>query len=131
MRLTHLASGRLVRFTELFDQTRKLWPDVIDVADGELRDGDGGYFPNLSKLWSGAETQAKTIGPWHDLMVWAQFCGLHRAACSVVTAGGTYVGFTDVDCQYVKEKLIESLNADDSGYESIRSQFVDDADAES
>lgn len=120
-----------VKFTALFNQTAKLWPDRIEIADGELRDDDGGYFPTLSKSWNEAETNGNSIGPWHGLMVWAQFCGLHQAACLALRDGASHVDFDVIDRQFVKQKLLDSLHSEDGGYGSMRNEFVDDADPES
>ncbi len=54
--------------------------------------------------------------------MWAQFCGLHQAACVALSNGTSHVDFDVVDRQYVKEKLVESLHSEDGGYDSMRNE---------
>jgi len=118
-----------VKFNVLFNQTAKLWPQRIDIADGELRDDDGVYFPGLNTFWNDAETNGNSIGPWHALMVWAQFCGIHRSACAALRNGDTSVKFGDIDIQYVKQRLLDSLHSEHGDYGSMRDEFVDDGES--
>ncbi len=44
-------------FESLIEITIKLYPKVIDISDGELRDGNGFWSENLSDAWDNAENQ--------------------------------------------------------------------------
>lgn len=87
------------------------WPKVIDISDGELRNDGGGYFPILSQAWNKAEASTDKWSEWHQLMVWALFCGYHKLACESLSNNQTKILFSDIDKKYVEQKLSESLFA--------------------
>ena len=63
----------------LISKGLQLWPESIDISDGELRSGGGFFSHNLSAAWS--TTEDNVCGD-NDLnfMVWAIFRVLHEAA---------------------------------------------------
>lgn len=45
----------MANIEELINYTLKLFPDEIDISDGELRSDSGFFSQELSKTWQGAE----------------------------------------------------------------------------
>lgn len=62
----------------LIEHTLTLFPDSIDISDGELRNDNGFFSKNLANAWHGAEDRNGVIGNDVDLMIWAIFRFLHR-----------------------------------------------------
>jgi hypothetical protein len=103
---------RNMKFWQLYQETMQLWPSSIDISNGELQK-DGGIFPNLSKIWTEVEDQTATSTEWSQLMVWAIYCGWHKAALISFRAGQREVDRRQLDEVYVEYKFSECFYADD------------------
>ena len=62
----------------LAEKTLVLFPDIIDISDGELRSDNGFFSKNLSDAWHKAEDKNGITGNDVDFMIWAIFGLLHR-----------------------------------------------------
>ncbi|MCG9024857.1 hypothetical protein LH462_01545 [Laribacter hongkongensis] len=98
-----------MKFSKAYRESLRFWPTVIDISDGQLQEGDKGYFPLLSKCWDIAESHADTWSEWHKLMVWAIFCGLHKTAINSFRLGAKKINKHKIDKSYVEYKFSESL----------------------
>ena len=117
-----------MKFSRLLKEGRLFWPSEVRIDDGELRDGGGGYFPTLSKIWDDVEATQSKINEWHNLMSWIVFCGFHKAACERRSSGAASpVKFSELDRRYMASGFAENLHVT---YPSLprhmRSQYVDD-----
>ena len=90
-----------MKFSRVFKETKLLWPRKIEISDGELRSDNGGFFPQLSKVWDQAEERAESWSDWHQLMVWCIFCGLHKLSRESLERNETSVSIQDIDKGYV------------------------------
>lgn len=77
---------------------------------------EGGYFPQLSRCWDIAEELASTWSNWHQLAVWATFCALHSRARANLLNGERELRKSQIDLDYLVERISDSVLADYSGY---------------
>lgn len=116
-----------MKFSRIFKETRLLWPREIEISDGELRSDNGGYFPQLSKVWDQAEERAELWSDWHQLMVWCIFCGLHKLACESLEKKEVSISIQHIDKRYVQSKFKENLFSNGSGYgQQMKRAYVND-----
>lgn len=117
---------KLMKFSKIFAEAQRCWPYQIDISDGELREGGGGYFPTLSKIWDVAELNSKHLSEFHQTMIWAIFCGFHRNAVSDLHTGGKVVCKKNLDLNYVEHKFSESALNGGPYYKQVRNLYVND-----
>jgi hypothetical protein len=116
-----------MKFSRVFRESARFWPATIDISDGELREGGGGYFPILSKACTNAEDYALSWSEWHQVMVWAIFCGLHKQAVQAFGTGQKIIHRDEMDKSYVEFKFSESIFAIHPSYpRQIRRAYVND-----
>lgn len=115
-----------MKFTKIFSEALRCWPHEIDILDGELRGGSGGYFPTLSRVWDVAERDSKHLSEFHQTMVWAIFCGLHKMAVSDLRSGGRVIRKVHLDLVYVEHKFYESALNGGRYYKQVRKLYVND-----
>jgi len=107
-----------MKFSRIFRQATLFWPAQIDISDGELRDGSGGYFPQLSRIWNSAESHTDGWSEWHKLMTWAIFCAFHKAAVANFRANKSIVTKKELEMSYIVARFEESLFAPNPSYPS-------------
>ncbi|MBV7534922.1 hypothetical protein KW842_03980 [Duganella sp. sic0402] len=115
-----------MKFTKIFSEALRFRPHEIDISDGELRGGSGGYFPTLSRAWDVAEKHSKRLSEFHQTMVWAIFCGLHKKAVSDLRSGGRRIRKVHLDLVYVEQKFSESALNGGRYYKQVRNLYVND-----
>lgn len=94
----------------LIKDTVKLFPEIIDISDGELRDDDGFFSWELSKAWHRAEESTGTTGKDIDFMIWSIFRVLHRKSRENFSKEIYSVSLSDIDMEELKkeyQKVIE------------------------
>src|SRR5262249_10229800 len=115
-----------MKFTKIYAEALRCWPREIDISDGELRKGGGGYFPTLSRIWDTAEENSKHLSEFHQTMVWAIFCGLHKTAVSDFKAGNCVIHKEHIDLVCVEHKFSESALNGGPYYKQVRLLYVND-----
>lgn len=113
-----------MKFTKIFAEALRCWPHEIDISDGELREGGGGYFPTLSKVWDIAEKDALHLSDFRQIMIWAIFCGLHKKAVVDFESGDQLISKADIDLVYVERKFSESALNGGRYYKQVRNLYV-------
>ena len=116
-----------MKFSRIFRETKLLWPAEIEISDGKLRPDNGGYFPQLSRVWDQAEERAESWNDWHQLMVWCIFSGLHKLACESLEKNIDSINIQYIDRKYVQSKFQENLFSNSCGYgRQMRRVYVND-----
>ena|SRR2546425_646711 len=105
-----------MKFSRVLRESLRFWPVQIEIADGELQPGGGGIFPALSRAWDFAEECAGSWSEWHQLMVWAIYCALHKRACQAAANSQITVLKSEIDRAYLEHKYSESLLSSKSTY---------------
>lgn len=62
----------------LMERALRLFPDSVNISDGEILSGNGFFSKNLSSAWHEAEDRNGAAGNNVDFMIWAIFRLLHR-----------------------------------------------------
>ena len=83
----------------LIKDTFKLFPEIINISDGELRDDDGFFSCELSKAWHRAEESTGTTGKDIDFMIWSIFRVLHRKGRENFVHGIYCVSLNEIDME--------------------------------
>ena len=83
----------------LIRDTFKLFPEAIDISDGELRDDDGFFSQELSKSWHRAEDKNTVTGNDVDFMIWSIFRVLHRKSRKNFAHGIYCVSLNEIDME--------------------------------
>lgn len=117
-----------MKFSRLYNESKLFWPSEIPIEDGELREGNGGYFPSLSLTWQKAESAQHKINDWHEIMSWVIFCGFYKAACEHLKSGNlSPVKISELDQPYMATRVIESLSIPYGSWPKyMRGQFKND-----
>ena len=89
----------------LIVSTLRLFPDIIDISDGELRNDNGFFSKNLSDAWHEAECRNGVVGNNVDLMIWAIFGLLHRKSREnylkgIYTVTLSEISISDIEKEY-------------------------------
>ena len=112
-----------MKFSELYNEAIKLWPDEIDISDGKPLE-QGILFENLSFIWNKVETKAKKMGEWFDLATWIIFGNFHDIAKQGFQIGLKTVSKNQIEVEKVKSDLINNLKLE--GYEDMLKEFESD-----
>ena len=93
----------------LIERASALFPDSIDVSDGELRSDNGFFSTNLSDVWHSAEDKNGVVGNDVDAMIWAIYGLLHRKSREnylkgIHTISLNEIGFDNIEKEYFKVK---------------------------
>lgn len=115
-----------MKFSEYLESNLRLWPETIDISDGELLPGDGGLFPNLSSIWEGVERKTEAEGEIESLMTWAVFCGLHERAIELRKKKVLVLDKRTIDLAVVREMFNESFYLPENEYQTFHEHWIDD-----
>ncbi len=99
----------LENIERLIQDTLKLFPEEIDISDGELRNDNGFFSQNLSKAWHRAEESTGTTGCDIDFMIWSVFGMLHNMSRENFAKGIYYVSLNDINYEELKLIYIKAL----------------------
>lgn len=115
-----------MRFSQLYNSTLALWPDCIQIDDGELIGDEGGYFPKLNKVWGEVEQKSRSISEWHGLMVWAIYGTLHSIAKRKINQGFKEILLKEIDAQEVENIFRQNLLSPDAGHGEMKNEYIND-----
>ncbi len=93
----------------LVKDTFKLFPEIIDISDGELRGDDGFFSWKLSKAWHRAEESTGTTGKDIDFMVWSIFRVLHRKSRENFAKEIYCVSLNEIDTEELKMEYQKAI----------------------
>ena len=93
----------------LIKDTFKLFPEIIDISDGELRDDDVFFSWELSKAWHRAEESTGTTGKDIDFMIWSIFRVLHRKSRENFAHGIYCVSLNEIDMEELQMEYKKAL----------------------
>lgn len=102
------------KFVEkLIEKTFELYPQVIDISDGELRGKKGFWSENLSDAWHNAMDLNVPYSEDLDLMIWAVYGELHTKSRDNFKKGIMAVNLSELRNNKVSRRYIKSwLKAD-------------------
>ena len=102
------------KFVEkLIEKTFELYPQVIDISDGELRGKKGFWSENLSDAWHNAMDLNIPYSEELDFMIWAVYCELHTKSRENFKKGIMAVNLSELRNNKVSRQYIKSwLKAD-------------------
>jgi len=103
----------MTNIQKLMTDTLKLFPEKIDISDGESRSDNGFFSQNLSHAWHIAENQNDISGNDFDFMIWSIFKLLHKISRKNFANGIYFVSINDIDLKELKKsikKQFENLN---------------------
>lgn len=102
----------------------KFWPSEIDISNGKILDGGGGYFLGISEAWNQAESATENESALVQLMIWGIFCAYHKKAIENYQKGIKKVSLIELDLDYLKNRVEESLfNPEADDYSEIRKEY--------
>ena len=100
---------RLVIISELISKCINLFPETIDISDGDLRGDDGFYSKNLSNAWDDAE-KGVVAGSDIDFMIWSIYKILHRLARKKFQNNGYQMLISEVNIEDISQEYIDVIN---------------------
>ena len=116
-----------MKFSRIYRETKLLWFRDISIEDGKLHANGGATFPELIKVWDRVEITAENWNEWHQLMVWCQFCGLHKLAKEAFSNNQYSINFDDINLNYVESTFRENLFSTNARYKrQMRRAYVND-----
>jgi hypothetical protein len=109
-----------MNFKEIYSKCTLVWPESIDLSDGELiEETKGFYSENLSLAWDRAEELV--TDEWQSLMVWIFYQELHKKAIEYFMLGRHSLKVASIDLSILEHSYIDTLN--EEGYEKMLNQF--------
>ena len=93
----------------LINDTVKLFPEIIDISDGELRSDNGFLSSQLSQAWHRAEESTGTTGSDIDFMIWSIFRVLHRKSRENFIKEIYCISLNDIDMEELKKEYQKVL----------------------
>lgn len=90
----------MIRFAEILEKGRQLWPLNIDVQDGKLINDGGFISKNLINAHDRAEYLQEQKYPtehWGDILIWAMYKTIFDAAVKKFTDGTYQVRVDEID----------------------------------
>lgn len=104
------------KYENLIEYTLSLYPDEIDISDGELRTDTGFYSKNLSDAWHGAEDINEDGREDVDFMTWSIYGVLHRKCREDFRKGIYKIKLSDLSIETIikvhKEKWMDTFSAE-------------------
>ena len=94
---------------KLIQDTLKLFPEEIDISDGELRNDNGFFSQKLSKAWHSAEDKNAITGNDVDFMIWSVFGLLHKMSRENFSKGICSVSLNDINHEELKQEYKKAL----------------------
>ena len=94
---------------KLIQDTLKLFPEEIDISDGELRNDNGFFSQKLSKAWHSAEDKNAITGNGVDFMIWSVFGLLHKMSRENFSRGIYSVSLNDINHEELKQEYKKAL----------------------
>ena len=94
---------------KLIQDTLKLFPEEIDISDGELRNDNGFFSQKLSKAWHSAEDRNAITGNDVDFMIWSVFGLLHKMSRENFSKGIYSVSLNDINHEELKQEYKKAL----------------------
>ena len=100
----------------LIEQTLSLFPEYIDISDGEALEDNGFWSKNLSGAWYGAEDKNGDDTNDVSYMIWAIYRLLHRKSRASYLQGVYTVhldsfSFQEIEREY--DKVMAEVDASD------------------
>ncbi len=93
---------------KIIDSTLDLYPQFIDISDGELRSKKGFWSKNLSDAWHNASDKNKPYSEKVDLMIWAIYCELHTKSIKNFKLGINKVDLSELSHLEISKRYIRS-----------------------
>lgn len=113
-----------MRFSEIFEQSALLWPEVIDIRDGKLIGSEGGLFPGLSIAWNEAEREAYLLSELHGLMSWAIFSALHARARELFSQSSFSLQLSECERSDIQRRFEENLFSPTAELEELQGSYT-------
>ncbi len=96
----------------LLNETIKLYPEIIDISDGELRGKKGFWSKNLSAAWHNAEEINEPYSQEIDFMIWAIYGEFHAKSIENFRKGIESVSISELSrSEIIKRYIKDSLKA--------------------
>lgn len=88
-----------IKFAELLQEGKSLWPESVFIGDGQLLDNEGFVSDSLVNIWDKAEQMQEKKYPndlWHELIVWSIYRTVHRTAIDMYSKGQRSFNINDI-----------------------------------
>ena len=103
-----------------------VWPERIDISNGEIREDVGGFFPELSVIWDQIEKEEEKKSSLHRLFSWSIFNGFHQLARTEKNKNNSEAIKSDISLGVVYEAFKESFYEKENGWIEDYPDFIDD-----
>ena len=97
----------------LIETTLALFPDSIDISDGELLSGNGFFSKKLSDAWHCAEDRNGAMGNDVDFMIWAIFRLLHTKSRKNYSKGIYTVTLNEISIDSIENEYNKVIKESD------------------
>ena len=97
----------------LAEKTLALFPDIIDISDGEVMDDNGFFSKNLSDAWDKAEDRNGVTGNDVAFMIWAIFGLLHRKSRENYLKGIYTVTLNEISIESIEKEYKNVIEESD------------------
>lgn len=94
----------------LVDETIKLYPETIDISDGELRSKKGFWSKNLSDAFHKAEDLNVSDSTETDFMIWAIYGELHTKSRENFSKGIKSVSVLELNRSKIIKRYIKDCS---------------------
>lgn len=111
-----------MRFSELYANLIKEWPEEISISDAQPPSKSGQYFPTLSRINDEIEEKIDfTNDNWSSIGHWAFFQAFHAEAKRLYCQGDAILITRSVPLESINARIIENLKGE--GWENERASY--------
>ena len=111
-----------MRFSELYANLIKGWPEEISISDAQPPSESGQYFPTLSRVNDAIEEQIDFANDnWSSIGHWALFQAFHAEAKRLYCQGEVTLKTRAVPLESINARIIENLKGED--WENERANY--------
>jgi hypothetical protein len=112
-----------MKFSELYVNLIKEWPEEISISDAHLPSKTGGqYFPTLTRIKDEIEDKIDFKNDnWSAVVQWAFFQAFHAEAKQLYSQGETALKTRAVPLECINSRIIENLEGE--GWENERASY--------
>ncbi len=93
---------------KLIEKVFALYPQIIDISDGELRDNNGFWSANLSDARHHAEESNVPYSQEIDFMIWAVYGELHTKSIENFKKGIKAINLSELNHIEISKRYIKS-----------------------
>lgn len=114
----------MMKFSDLYENGMKLWPEAIHIGDGYPTGRSGYMFPTLTAIHDKIEEQLSEEDGWASVIDWSLFQAFHAKSKMLIARGEKTLLPRSVEPTEIEWRVRENLTGYD--WKSFLAEYVND-----